>query len=433
MIDPTVVVAVCGLLILLVWHYPFRFTQASVLGLSDVLPDKPERKPWEDLLMFKKGSSKAPTPDPRIGQAALENAKLGREWLEFAREQFDVANERQVELDDLTKRVGEQQLATQDQANEWAKADRERYENVFQPIEDQFVERATTWDSPERQAQMASEARADVLRSADQERQASARQMASMGVNPASGRYAGIDRAGELGTALAAAGAQNTARNQVRQEGMALIADAANMGRGLPSQAAGAAGLGLNAGNSAIGGAMGAHSQFLNNAGIMGQGYQGAMGGYSNQANILNQQHSNQLQAWAANQQAASQGIGGLFGAIGSGIGTYAGLQSSKDSKTDKKPVEGALEAIKGLPIERWRYTKDAQQEGAPDGIIPPDGEPHIGTYAEDFQQQTGMGDGQTIPIQDAIGVTMKAVQELDDKVDRIDAAKGRKRKRARV
>lgn len=65
------------------------------------------------------------------------------------------------------------------------------------------------------------------------------------------------------------------------------------------------------------------------------------------------------------------------------------------------------------MPVEQWKY-KDGMGDG---------GE-HIGPYAEDFQAATGKGDGATIPVVDAIGVTMKAVQELNQKVDKIAGKK---------
>jgi len=377
----------------------------------------PEKKPWEEFLLFKKGGSKAPDPDPQIGEAALMNAQLGRDWLEFAKEQFGIANERQAEIDELTKQIGQQQIEMADRQMRWSEEDRQRYQDLFQPIEEQFVRDATEWDSPERQAQRAAEARADVLQSAEAQKAMAQRAAASMGINPASGRFQGLTRTADLQTALAAAGAQTQAGEQARREGIALRGDVVNIGRGLPSQSAQAAGLGLAAGNSALAGAQGANSQFLQSTGIMGQGYQGAMSGYANMANILNQQYQNQLQAWAANQNAVATGVGGLFGAIGTGVGLA--LRSSKEDKTKKKPVKGALEAIKGLPIESWEYKKEVQGKARP-GVIPPDNKRHVGTYAEDFKRETGAGDGKTIPIQDAIGLTMKAVQELDQKVEKL-------------
>lgn len=379
--------------------------------------------------MGKGSGGSAPSPDPQIGKAALENVKLGKEWLGFAREQFDVANDRQTRLDELTQRVGEQQLETQDMANEWARQDRARYEEKFRPLEDRFVKDAQEWDSEERQAKRAAEARADVQTAAAGQRQQAQREMASMGIDPRSGRFQGQQRTTELGAALASAGAQNSARDQVRKEGMALRADAANMGRGLPAQSAAAAGLGLTAGGAALGGASNADASFRANTGIMGQGFQGAMAGNSSMASILNQQHQNQLQAWSANKQAAAQETAGLWGALGSGAGIAAGLMSSKDAKTKKKPVSGALEAIKGLPVEAWEY-KDGAKRKAPANVVPPDDRRHIGPYAEDFARETGIGDGKTIPIGDAIGLTMKAVQELDQKVERRLPGKGGRSKR---
>ena len=54
--------------------------------------DPPEKKKddeppaWASLLMFKKGGGSAPSPDPAIGQAALKEAQLGEEWLNFSKE-----------------------------------------------------------------------------------------------------------------------------------------------------------------------------------------------------------------------------------------------------------------------------------------------------------------------------------------------------------
>lgn len=365
-----------------------------------------------------KGGS-APAPDPNIGYAALLQAQTGEKWLAFAEEQFAVGNERQKGIDALTNQVTQAQLDTMNQSNSWAKEDRGRYKSVFQPMEDKFIDEANNWDSAARQDKMAAEAKADVLASADQQRQASTRQLSSMGINPASGRFAGVNRAGETATALNAAGAQNQARNTVRTQGMALRADAINMGKGMASQAAGAAGLGLNAGNSATGNAANANNQWRANQGVMTQGYQGAMQGYAGQASTLNSLYGNQLQGWSAQQQLNSANAAGLM----SGIGTMAGLGiaafSSKDYKEDKRPIDGALDAVNSMPVERWKYK---------DGIS--DGGEHIGPYAEDFQKATGAGDGKTINLVDGMGITMKAVQELSEKVDKLAGSKGMSIKR---
>lgn len=273
-----------------------------------------------------KGGGDAPAPDPNIGVAALKNAETGEAWLKFAGEQFKAGNIRQDAMDALTKKVIDQQMATQDQSNQWAREDRARYKDTFQPLEDEFIETAKNYDSPEKQAEAAAQAQADVQKASSTQGQIVERNMASMGLNPASGRFAGVTRASATDTALASAGAANNARQIVRDKGLALKADAVNMGKGLPAQAATAAGLGLNAGNSAIGNQSTADAGFRANGAIMGQGFGGAMQGYSNQGNILNNLYGNQVQAWSAQQQANATSSAGLGSMVGTGIGAFAAL-----------------------------------------------------------------------------------------------------------
>lgn len=361
-----------------------------------------------------KGSSSAPSPDPQIGQAALAQAQTGQDWLNFAKDSFAVSTERQKDLDAITKQVTEQQLgvATEQAAN--AKKDRDRYETVFKPVEDQFIKEATNYDSPEKQAEAAAAATADVATASASARAQADRNSASMGLSPTSGRYAGIDRAGEMGTALATAGAANSARQQVRDKGLALKADVANLGRGLPAQSAQASALGLSAGSSAVGLNQQANAQQIASGNVMNSGFQGQMAGYGGQASTLNTQYGNQLDAWKAEQSIAAANAGG----IGSALGGIAGLifASDENVKEDKVPVEdgAGLDAVNAMPVEEWTYKPGVE-----------DGGRHVGTYAQDFQKATGKGDGKSIAVQDAIGISMKAIQDLSKKVDKIATVVG--------
>ncbi|MEW6125025.1 MAG: hypothetical protein AB1698_20665 [Pseudomonadota bacterium] len=184
------------------------------------------------------GGGSAPKPDPNIGIAAMKSAETGEQWLQVAKEQFGVANERQAKLDALTEKVTNSQITSMEQANEWAAQDRERYIGTFRPMEDEFIETAKNWDSAERQTQVAAEAKADVLNAGAQAQAARERSLTGMGVNPNSGRFAGVAAAGDQVTALASAGAQNNARTTLRNQAVALKSDAINLGKGLPSQAA---------------------------------------------------------------------------------------------------------------------------------------------------------------------------------------------------
>lgn len=360
-----------------------------------------------------KGGSKAPDPDPKIGEAALLQAETGVEWLNFAKDAFAISNERQAELDALTEEVTRRQLAIGDEQAGWARADRERYETLFKPLEDEFLAEARDYASPERQAAAAAEAKADVQSGAAVAKATAQREAAAMGINPASGRFAGIDRASEMGTALATAGAANAARQGVRDRGLALKADAVNLGRGLPAQSAQAAALGLSANAGAVGLNQATNSQFLASTGIMGQGYQGQMAGYAGQANTLQNLYNSQIDVWRTQQQLRAQNAAGIGSAIG---GIFGMFMSDEDVKEDKAPIDdgAALDAVNAMPVEEWTYKQGVADEGR-----------HVGPYAQDFAEATGKGDGRTIAVQDAIGITMKAVQDLDDKVDRIADAVG--------
>ena len=274
-------------------------------------------------ICFGKGGGSAPDADPQVGQAALMQAKTGEDWLTFAKEQFADSTVRQDKVDALTNEVTTQQLDDMRKASTRSDDQWERYNTLFKPIEDRMVSDAANYDSPEAQAKAAAEAKADVMSNASQAQQQNQRQMASMGIDPRSGRFAGVDRGSDLSTALAAAGAQNSAREGVKATGMALREGVANFGRGATSTAAQQVGIGLQAGNSASGNQMSAENNFRANGQIMAQGFQGAMQGYAGQASTLNQQYSGQVSAQGVSNQAA-QAKGSQNAAIIGTIGTVA-------------------------------------------------------------------------------------------------------------
>ncbi len=354
-----------------------------------------------------KGSTSAPAPDPQIGAAALKQAQTGEDWLSFARDAYASSEERQKVLDDLTTRVTEQQLGLATDQAKWSREDRDRYNTVYKPIEDDFIKQANEYGSEARQSEAAAEARADVQTAAANNRAATERANASMGVTPGSGRFAGVQAASDLGTTLAEAGAANTSRQAVRDKALALKADVVNLGKGLPAQAAAGAGGSVAASGTALSGSQASNSQALAASNIMNSGYGGAMQGYAGQASTLNQQYGLQLEGWKTQQELKAKNAAG----IGSFLGGIGGLifKSDENAKENKEPIEDgtALEAVRDMPVEAWSYKSGVADEGR-----------HVGTYAQDFTEQTGLGDAKNIAAQDAIGITMKAVQDLDKKLD---------------
>lgn len=308
------------------------------------------------------GGGSAPKPDPNIGIAALKSAETGEQMLTWMKDQAEITNA-------------------------WAAEDRERWDTVFKPLQDDFIKEAEGWDSSARKTEVAQQAVADVRQQTANAEAGRVRQAMAMGVNPNSSRFQAGGREAALQGGLAAAGAQNTARRRVEQEAEAKRANAINMGSGLAVNPA--TSMGISNGAMQAGGAA-------------------AMQGYNQQGDLLNTQYQQQMQSWQAGQSSLT----GLMG----GLGTLAGMfmPSSKAIKTDKKPLgDGeALGAIRKMPVERWRY-KDGQGDGGT----------HIGPYAEDFAKATGQGDGKAIDIISALGVTMGAIRDLDKKVDQMKEA----------
>lgn len=262
----------------------------------------------------KGGGGGSSSPDPQVGKAALMTAKTGEDWLTFSREAYGDAQKRQDVTDALSNQVTTQQLEDMRKASTRSDTEWDRYNNLFKPVEDRMVSDAMNYDTPEAQAKAAAEAKADVMSNASLAEGQNARQMASMGIDPRSGRFAGVDRGNDLSTALASAGAQNAAREGVKATGMALREGVANFGKGSTSTAAQQVGLGLQAGNSATGNQLATDASSRANTQIMAQGFQGAQQGYSNQASILNTQRGQNI---AANQAAGQNGANAVSGIVG--------------------------------------------------------------------------------------------------------------------
>ena len=431
------------------------------------------------------GGGAAPTPSGKIAESALRAAALGDEWLNFSKESFAISKQRQTEIDALSKTLAEhaktiadnqaaftktqtdkqlqiadealglgrdvaaKQLETAEWQDQIARDDRQRYEDVYRPVEDQFIQEASRYGSEEHQDEAAAGAMADVRSAAAAWGAGALGVAASMGLNPLAGRWGGIDRAGELGTTLATAGAANSARAAVRDKGLMLKGEVAGMGRTVAGDALSTSALGTNTQNSALAaktagsalaigardtaiantagaaagqigaratglsGALDANQNFLNSTGLMGEGFAGAMQGQAAQAGTLTNLYNANYGAYRDAQQDASNNWSAGLGAIGT-IG--GALLSDEELKEDMEPIADgeALDAVRDMPVERWRY-----KEGVAD-----DAE-HVGTYAQDFQEQVGSGDGHTIPVGDAIGITMRAVQDLDKKVSELASVVG--------
>jgi hypothetical protein len=214
-------------------------------------------------------------------------------------------------------RVLDIQLPAMEDQAAWARQDRERYESVFRPFEDEFIEEAQNYDTPERRQREMGAAIADVNTQFDAQRRNSLQRLESYGVDPSQTRNAALDIGVRTQQAAAQAAAATGANRRVEDVGRALRSDVINMGKGALSNAAAFYGQAVGAGSQAVGNA---NQTTATGAGAaqsaMGWGNQ-ALAGYGQGANIMSQGYGNQMQGYnaqSANRAGMWSGIGGLVG-----------------------------------------------------------------------------------------------------------------------
>jgi hypothetical protein len=192
---------------------------------------------------------------------------------------------------------------------------------TFRPLEEQLVAEAKAYDTPERQDKEAARAQAQVGQSFAQQRENLGIDMARYGLKP---EDAQLDRS-RLAEGGLSAVAANEARRQVEETGYARKVNAAQLGRGLPANQAQAAGLGLNAGNSASVNALAAGSSTLQSANLMQQGYGTAIAANQSAGQLGLGLYQLQTGAYNANQNRAAQESAGTGQLVGTVVGIAAG------------------------------------------------------------------------------------------------------------
>jgi Chaperone of endosialidase len=360
-------------------------------------------------------SPDAPGVDPAMGQAARDNAALGREQLAWNKQIYEENKPRQEMIDEYGRKISDAQLASMEQQSALAKDYEDYMKGTFRPVEGSLVEESMKDPTAEAE-RLASEAGAGVDQQFNAARANKQRELASMGINPNSGRWDSSTQ----GSMDAQAATKADSMNKTRTAGMAASwakrMDTASLGRNLPSNQATSAGLALTAGNSAMNTVGAPSANYRADAAGMNQGYTGAINANSSAANIYGQKYSADMQGYQADQTANA----GLW----SGIGTFAGMAyakgSSKKIKFDKQPIDDAeiLNEIKTLPVEKWKYKKGEGDEGE-----------HIGPYAEDVQKKFGdrvAPGGKMVDIISMMGVNMAATKALAKQVDKIERSIGR-------
>jgi len=348
-----------------------------------------------------------PDPDPAIGEAQRIIADNSTKMLDFFTNYYqETLAPLQMKQTALTERLNEDYLSGRAEQRDVERENIDRFRRLYQPLEEQTVRDAAEYDSAGNIARRSGIAAANVNQAYSNARDQSTRALSRMGINPNSSAFAATNDRLTRAQALDTAGARTGAAFDTMDKGIALRSGAVAQGRGLPNIAGQFAQIGNQSGAQA--GAVGAQNLAgaQNVGNFMGQGYSMANAGMAQSGQLGVANYNAQVNAAnvAGNPMMEILGMGTRLGA--------AALMapSSKEYKTDKVRVsEGAaLSALRRMPIEEYSYRP---------GIVDGGAKRHVGTYAENFQQETGMGDGRSIPIQDAIGVTMAAVKDLDRKV----------------
>lgn len=350
----------------------------------------------------------APSPDKGMIASAQASKEVGLEQVKLARESLDFYKKQYQEYKPVINQIMQSEVSTQqankDRADEYADYER----STFRPLEQKLISEAEKYDTESKREELTRQGMADVGQAFGNAREQQNRQLAAAGLRPNSGRFASLNQQLNVQEALAKAGIANNARTMANDKKTAMMYDAAGLGRGLATNASTAYGVGLQAGQ-------GARQSAQTGGEMMGQGYRtagnlygGATNSYGTAGNIYGQEFNARMQGYNAQQE--------MIGGFAKGIGSIAGMaRSSKDYKENKKPIKkgSALKALRNLDVEEWDYKPGYA-----------DGGHHVGPYAEDFKRETGAGNGKMIAHQDAIGLTMKAVQDLAADVDKLKQQK---------
>lgn len=297
--------------------------------------------------------------------AAAEELALAKEQADrnFGLQEAALASSQQAQ--EFAQQIGQTQIDAMNQQMGYAAEDRQRYKDVFLPMQDQYIAEANAYDTPERREAEASRLMVDVQRQADAQRANADARLRSMGVDPSQVSSASL--MAQLGTATAAnqALAGNMGRQNIEDRGRAMREAAINLGNGLPAQSmAGYAGS-TNSGNSAMGAALGGQGATLggigaaSNLGAQGLAYRqnalssmGALTGsptqwaqlsgnslgqagnqYNNAANTITQGFNNQMASWNAGQQQAQQNFSNIMSVGSMAAGMFMAEGGEVDSE----------------------------------------------------------------------------------------------------
>jgi hypothetical protein len=298
-----------------------------------------------------------------------------------------------AQANQISQNVANTQIQQMQQSMQYQQQDRDRYENTIVPLQDQYIQEAQAYSSPEKQAAAAAQALADNQTQLEAQRNNQMSQLAAMGVDPS--QVMSTSLSSQLGVAGAAQGAMaaNTARQNTIQTGYNMLSNAINMGNNLPMQAVQEGNSATNAGNSASSNAQSTNSAYnsavatgatasgirqnslslasqltgspLSWAQLGNQSYGGASNGIMNAGNLINQGYQNQLAGFQAQQnanQSMMSGIGTIASIAGMAMMAEGGAVTN-DASYDPSQFDGGAMGNGSIPLDTSKLDSSIQNK----------------------------------------------------------------------
>lgn len=305
-----------------------------------------EPRPGGGMRLYGGKGNSAPPPDPRLIEAqirsmGIQDDMIGR--IVASAEAMQPLQQEQMRFGlDANRTAFEQSQADRNYALE--------RRGQLTGLQDQMIGEARDFNAENRGAELAAQAGADVEQAFANQRQASGRAMARMGINPNSGRSSAMDAEMSMAQATAKAGIQGSARQAARAEGRALTDRASNALSGYPA-------MGMSTTGS--GAAMAANGIGLVNSAAAGRtaGY-GMAGGMAGQMG----QNATNMYGTQSRDYYGQQG-GDSFGSILGGLGGLAAGAARLGALSDRR-LKQDIEAVgthepTGLTIYEFAYKAD--------------------------------------------------------------------------
>lgn len=192
-------------------------------------------------------------PPPDYGPLAQSSEKSAQIMADLADKQL-AESTRQYDNNMLVaKPVVDAQLGIMKQTKDQGDTYFKHWQDVGKPAEDSLARDANEFSTVGARERFAGQAATDLEQAQANEEAQANRSMTAMGVNPNSGRFAGLKRIGSVMQSADRAGAMTNARIKADALGTAKRMDVAGLVRGMPGAATSAYSVATGAGNSATG------------------------------------------------------------------------------------------------------------------------------------------------------------------------------------